>query len=140
MKPKLLLRLAAAVMFLHTIGHSFGALGWNKAPNSAVADVIQGMENNHFAFMGRQVTIAGFYQGYGIALIGVLLLISIVLWTMGGEFERRTTARLLPWMVVFLVFFSVTEWIYFFPLAAIMSMLAALLSAMAWGRTRTAVR
>lgn len=131
MKPKLLLRIAAAVMFLHTIGHTFGALTWKKAPAPAVANVIREMENNHFEFMGRQVTIAGFYEGYGISMIGVLLLISLVLWTMGGDVQSRSTARLLPAMVVFLVFFSVTEWIYFFPLASVMSMVAALLCAMA---------
>jgi len=37
MRPKLLLRIAAGLMFLHTIGHSFGASTWKDAPNAAVA-------------------------------------------------------------------------------------------------------
>lgn len=134
MKPKLLLRIAAGVMLLHTIGHTFGALTWKNAPNKAVADVIQGMESNRFEFLGRQVTVAEFYEGYGIALIFVLLLISITLWLAGGNTGDRLTRRLLPWLSAFLVCFSVTEWIWFFPMPAIMSMVAALLTIGAyWG-------
>lgn len=132
MKPKLLLRIAAAVMVLHTIGHSIGALTWKQAPNKAVAEVIAGMENNRFGFMGRQVTVAMFYSGYGFALIVVLLLISVTLWLAGGNATDRMTRKLLPWLIGFLVCFSVIEWIYFFPMPAVMSMAAALLSAEAY--------
>ena len=136
MKPKLLLRIAAVVMLLHTIGHSIGALTWKKAPDKAVADVIAGMENNRFAFVGKQVTLADFYSGFAIALIFVLLLITVVLWLAGGNVADRMTRRLLPWLIGFLVCFSVIEWIYFFPMPSIMSMVAAILAAIAYGKSR----
>jgi hypothetical protein len=136
MKPKLLLRIAAAVMLLHTVGHSIGALTWKQAPNPAVADVIRGMENNRFDFLGRQVTLAEFFQGYGIGNIFVLLFITITLWLLGGNTKDRLTQQLLPFLIVFLVCFSLTEWVYFFPMPSIMSMVAAILSLLAYRRIR----
>lgn len=121
-------------MFLHTIGHTIGALTWKQAPNNDIAGVIQGMVSNRFEFMGRHVTIAEFYQGYGIANIFVLLLITVILWLSGEYSKDVMTQKLLPWMIGFLICFSVTEAIYFFPLAAVMSMVSAILSLIAYVR------
>jgi hypothetical protein len=122
MKPKLLLRIAAGLMFLHTIGHSFGALSWKDAPNAAVAAVISSMQSEHFHFMGRDSTIAGFYVGYGIGWILILLFISLLLWIFSTAFNAGAVAL----TGIFLVAFGVVEWIYFFPLAAGFSVVAGL--------------
>jgi hypothetical protein len=132
MKPKLLLRIAAILMFLHTIGHTFGALGWKKAPNAAVAGVISGMENNHFDFMGRTTTIASFYEGYGYSMIAVLLFISVLLWLLSAE----PVAKLLPLTAVFLLLLAVVEFIYFFAFAAAFSLLAGLCTLFAFIRRK----
>ena len=84
MNPKILLRIAAVLMFLHTIGHSFGALNWKNAPDTAVGNLINSMQTTHFEFMGRSATLAGFYEGYGLTMIFVLLLISVVLWLLSN--------------------------------------------------------
>jgi hypothetical protein len=122
MKPKLLLRVAAGLMFLHTIGHTMGAMTWKKAPNAAVAALITGMQNEHFPFMGRESTIAGFYVGYGVSMILVYLFISLLLWIFSTAFNPGAVAL----TGIFLVALAVVEWIYFFPLAAILSVLAGL--------------
>jgi hypothetical protein len=122
MKPKILLRIAAVLMFLHTIGHTMGALTWKKAPNAAVAAVIASMQSEHFPFMGRESTIAGFYVGYGVGMILVYLFISLLLWVLSTAFNPGAIALL----GIFLVALAVEEWIYFFPLAAILSVLAGL--------------
>jgi len=122
MKVKLLLRIAAILMLLHAAGHTMGALSWKEAPNSAVAQVISGMQNNHFIFMGRSSSIAGFYEGYGISMILVLLFVSILLWLLSA-------APVKPLLVVtglFLTGLAVVEYIYFFPLPAALSLLAGL--------------
>jgi hypothetical protein len=124
MKPKLLLRIAAGLMFLHTIGHSFGALTWKDAPNAAVAAVIASMQSEHFHFMGRESTIAGFYVGYGVSMILVLLFISLLLWIFSTAFNPGAIAL----MGIFLVALGVVEYIYFFPLAAGFSIVAGLLT------------
>ncbi len=125
MNPKILLRIAAVLMFLHTIGHSFGALNWKNAPDAAVGRLIISMQTTHFAFMGRSATLAGFYEGYGLTMIFVLLLISVVLWLLSAETVVDLSARLLPLFAVFLLFLGIIEYIYFFPFAASFSLLAA---------------
>ncbi len=127
MKPKLLLRIASIIMLLHTLGHTMGALTWDQAPNKPIANVLQGMKSDHFDFFGRQVSLAMFYQGYGYGMIGVLLLIVVVLWLSANNITDIMTQKLLPWLIAFLAFFAIDEWIWFFPMPAIMSSVAAVL-------------
>lgn len=91
---KIALRIAAVLMLLHTAGHTMGALTWKEAPNSRVAAVVSGMETEHFDFMGRSLTLASFFNGYGYSMIGVLLLVSILLWLLSTEPNRRLIASL----------------------------------------------
>ncbi|HEY4289504.1 MAG TPA: hypothetical protein VGN00_20525 [Puia sp.] len=131
MNPKILLRIASVLMFLHMIGHSFGALSWKNAPDPTVGRLISSMQTTHFAFMGRSVTLAGFYEGYGLTMIFVLLLISVVLWLLSTA-TGDLPARLLPLFAVFLLFLGIIESIYFFPFAAGISLLAAVCTFIAW--------
>jgi hypothetical protein len=127
MRAKLLLRIAAVLMLLHTVGHTIGASTWNQAPNAAVKQVIDGMLNNRFEFMGRSASIADFYQGYGYGNIGVLLLISVLLWLLSTE----QSPRIILAMGLFLLFFGIVEYIYFFPLAAGFSVVAGICALLA---------
>src|SRR5947209_1836390 len=102
MKQKISLRIAAGLMLLHTIGHTFGALSWKNAPNEAIRRIITSMQTNAFDFMGRSVTLAHFYEGYGVILIFVLLFISVLLWLLSNETENRLAQRLLIPLTVFL--------------------------------------
>jgi hypothetical protein len=126
MKPKLLLRIAAILMFLHTMGHTMGAFSWKTAPNPAVGLVIKGMETNHFEFMGRQVTLASFYDGYGFTMIIVLLFISILLWLLAADAGNSLSARLMPPVAVLLLLMGIIEYVYFFPFAAAFTFIAGL--------------
>lgn len=122
MKAKLLLRIASIIMLLHTIGHTMGALSWKDAPNAAVAQVIAGMQSQHFEFMGRSVSLANFYVGYGISMIFVLLLVSVLLWLLAVN----PVKNMLVALGLFLLAFAVCEYIYFFPMAAAFSLTAAI--------------
>jgi hypothetical protein len=137
MTPKILLRIAAVLMFVHTIGHSFGALNWKNAPDATVGRLISSMQTTHFELMGRSATLAGFYEGYGLTMIFVLLLISVVLWLLSTATVVDLSARLIPLFAVFLLFLGIIEYIYFFPLAASFSLLAAVCTFIAWIRIRT---
>lgn len=137
MKNKLLLRIASVVMLLHTIGHSFGAFTWKEAPNSTVAGVIQGMDNTHFDFFGRQVTLGLFFQGYGVEMIAVYLFITLLLWLSGTYLQDKMTRKLLPLLMALLLFFAAAEWVYFFALPAALTTVAALLTIVAYPRTAT---
>jgi hypothetical protein len=122
MKSRTLLRIAAVLMLLHAIGHSFGVLGWKKAPNAAVGLVITGMQNVHFQFMGRQVSLGSYYEGYGFILIFVLLLITFQLWLLSGNIQYPIVAAL----AIFLLLLAICEYIYFFPFAAAFSLMAGI--------------
>jgi hypothetical protein len=129
---KLALRIAAILMLLHTAGHTMGALTWKKAPNVRVAAVVTGMKNEHFDFMGRSLTLASFFNGYGYSMIGVLLLISILLWLLSST-PVRSMILLLG---LFLVFMAITEFIYFFPFAAVFSLLAGISTLFAYQKSK----
>jgi len=132
MKAKVLLRIASVSMLLHTLGHTIGALTWKDAPNTAVKQVVDGMLGNHFDFLGKSVTIGDFYAGYGYSMIGVLLLVSILLWLLSAEQNRRFILAL----GLFLLFLAVIEFIYFFPLPAVLSLLAGIATLIAYGRSK----
>lgn len=136
MKAKLLLRIAAVLMLLHAIGHTMGALGWKKAPNNSIAQVISGMQNNHFNFMGSSCSIAGFYEGYGLSMILVLLFVSILLWLLSASLVKP----LLMLTGLFLVGLAAVEFIYFFPFAAAFSLAAGLGTLTALKRDKESTR
>lgn len=135
MRPKLLLRIAAVIMLLHTAGHSVGALTWTQAPNVRVAAVIAGMQRERFDFMGRSSTIAMLYNGYGIIMIFVLLLVSILLWLLSGNPVKSMILAL----GLFLLLTAISEFIYFFPLAADMTFLASVSTLFSLRRRSTTV-
>ncbi len=128
MKAKSLLRIAALLMLLHTVGHTVGALNWKQAPNIAIKQVIEEMLSNRFNFMGRSVSIGDFHTGYGYSMIGVLLLITILLWLLSTEQVRRIILVL----GLFLLFQGIVELIYFFPFAAAFSLLAGITTLIAY--------
>jgi hypothetical protein len=126
MSSKLLLRIAATMMFLHTIGHSIGALTWKTPPNAAVGQVIKGMEDNHFDFMGRSVSLAAFFEGYGFTMFLVLLSVSLILWFISGEAKSPLTIKLLTVLTVLLLAMGIVEFVYFFPLPGVLSSIAGI--------------
>ena len=128
MKTSLLLRISAILLFLHDVGHTFGALNWKHATDATMAGIIAAMQNNHFIFMGRSATIAAFYDGYGIIMIFVLLLLSVLLWMLAGDTGNAQTKKLLVPLTGFLGIMAVLEYIYFFPFAALFTALAGLLA------------
>ena len=129
---KIALRIAAVLMLLHTAGHTIGAFTWKNAPNVRVGVVVNGMENEHFDFMGRSLTLASFFNGYGYSMIGVLLLVSVFLWLLSSEPNKRLVVVL----GLFLLFQAIIEFIYFFPFAAAFSLLAGISTLFAYQKSK----
>jgi len=128
MRSKLLLRIAAVLMLLHTVGHSLGMLPSSEPPNPRVGLVIKGMETEHFSFMGRITTLAQTFNGYGIILIFVLLLISVQLWQLAATPNKSMVLTLAVYLLITCCF----EYIYFFPFAAIFTLLAGIATLFAY--------
>ena len=128
MRSKLLLRIAAVLMLLHTVGHSLGMLPSSEPPNPRVGLVIKGMETEHFSFMGRITTLAQTFNGYGIILIFVLLLISVQLWQLAATPNKSMVLTLAVYLLITCCF----EYIYFFPFAALFTLLAGIATVFAF--------
>lgn len=133
MKPKLLLRIAAGIMFLHLLGHMVGASTWKENPDPAVKEVIQGMEQNQFMFMGARQSLAGHHDGYGYAGALALLFFCAVLWIVsaGEASAKLENVRLIFVTTAILLLWGILELIYFFPFAAAFTLTSSALSAYA---------
>ncbi len=125
MKPKILLRIAAVIMFTHGVLHTIGFTGWKTDPDRQ--DVVKAMNGPKFPFMGASRNIAEFYDGFGYASTIALLLIAVSLWIVSGELASKALAKkMILTLAVILVLWGGDEIIYFFPLAAGMSWLSGL--------------
>lgn len=121
---KLLLRIAAVIMFLHATGHTLGVITWQNRDNTIPVDVIRKMEDTHFSFQGKDATLAAFFSGHGYAGTILLLLIASLLWMLAGSADKNTTKTL--WVLgMAIVLLAIIEMIYFFPLAVAFSILSA---------------
>jgi len=128
MKVKIWIRIAAVLILLHTIGHSFGTFS-TASPNKKIAQITEEMAQNRFMFMGRSASLAIFFEGYGVALILFLLLSSLLLWFISTAAETPLGRKLLVLNIFFLTGLTVIEIIYCFPffltpLAAICTIIA----------------
>jgi hypothetical protein len=128
MSPKLLLRIAAIIMFVHGVLHTIGFNSWKDDPDKQ--GVVKAMNGPKFPFMGANRNIANFYDGFGYASSIALLLIAVSLWVVADETGSGSplAKKMTLILAVILVCWGVDEIIYFFPLAAGMSGLSALLA------------
>jgi hypothetical protein len=124
MKPKVFLRIAAIVLILHAIGHSMGALTWQKPDSGIPTEVVQKMQEVHFDFMGKENTMAAMFTGNGTAGIILLLLMSVILWTVSGWNNKY--AKKILWIVFCtILLLAIAEIIFFFPMAYMFCFVAA---------------
>lgn len=130
MTPKILLRIASAIMFIHNIPHTLGHANWKNAPEEVNRRAIDAMVNNRFEFMGRQTSYANFYDGYGYGGTLTMLLAMVILWMISLN-QTALTKQLSLATGVFLVAWAIMEYVYFFPLAAGFTIVAAVLTLLA---------
>ena len=138
MKPKLSLRIASIIMLLHDVGHTIGHLGWKQGTDPVKQEVIRQMTENKFPFMGTTRSFGEYYEGYGTTSILALLLFAALLWILSGAEPRNAalTRKLLVVISVILLGWGIVELIYFFPFAASFSLLAMVLTVIAYFQWR----
>lgn len=144
MKPKFLLRIASLSIFLHTIGHTLGALSWKKDPDPNIQRVVDEMISYKFTFGGAVRSIGDFYEGYGVTMIFVLMLFAVLLWQLAAisvTFPGPAWRLLAPISLSLLVI-ALIEFIYFFFLPGVLTSIAGVLagwSAISLWKNRTIV-
>ncbi len=129
MKAKLILRLAAVVMFIHLLGHMIGATTWKDNPDALVQGVVKGMEEHKFMFMGATQTLAGHHDGYGLAGALALLFFAIILWIVSSADAQTKgmSSKIILVISAILLLWGIDELIYFFPFAAVFSITSSML-------------
>jgi hypothetical protein len=139
MKPKILLRIASGVIILHAVGHLFGMAGWTKAQTDEQKMVVHAMTDHRFPFMGAVHSFADSFNGFGWIVEISLLLASYLLWITGSlaGSQPRISRKLLAALCISLLAQSIFEFIYFFPAAACMSLIAALLTGLSFFLTKS---
>jgi hypothetical protein len=139
MKPKILLRIAAAIIVLHAIGHLFGMAGWTGAKTEEQKMVVHAMTDHRFPFMGAVHSFGDSFNGFGYIGEISLLLAAYLLWICGSEAENYPAISRKLSAALFIALFaqSMLEFIYFFPLAAIMTLLASLITGAAYLSIKT---
>jgi hypothetical protein len=98
MKTTLLLRIAAALSLLFTIGHSLGGLShWSPMDDNSV---LKAMTNVHFDVMGVSRSYLDLYLGLGWTISVAMLLQTVVLWQM-ASIARTNAAQVRPMIAAF---------------------------------------
>ncbi|HYV93812.1 MAG TPA: hypothetical protein VE978_18695 [Chitinophagales bacterium] len=133
MKSKLLLRIASGAMLFHLIGHTFGHTNWKHDANPERQEVINQMMNHQFPFMGAIRSMGDYYEGYGWASAIAILFFALILWLVSGAVKENTSlaTKILVVTTICLFAWSIDEFIFFFPFAACVTLLAGILTLVA---------
>jgi len=120
MTPKLLLRIAAVLIFVHATLHTIGFTTWKTAPDPVEQEVVHQMTGHQFPFMGAIHSLGDYYDGFGYASSIALLLIAVLLWMASGEvLVNNSLAKKMVLVLSYaLLLWGIDEVIYFFPFAA----------------------
>jgi len=130
MTPRILLRIASAIILIHNIPHTLGHAKWRDSPDEINRRAIDAMTTNKFQFMGRETSYANFYDGYGYGGTLTLLLVMVILWMISSN-QSGLSKQLSLATGIFLVAWAIMEYVYFFPLAAGFTIVAAVLTLVA---------
>jgi len=135
MTTKILLRIASLLMLTHLIGHSVGQNGWKKNDDPVMRQVAHWMTGPRFPFMGVSRSMGDYFDGYGYTASVTLAILSVLLWLASSKVatQGRVVRNEILVLALGLLAFSGIEFLYFFPFAAIISCLAAVLTLISWG-------
>jgi hypothetical protein len=141
MTTKILLRIASLLMLFHLIGHSFGQNGWKKSNDPVMREVAHWMIGSRFPFMGVSRSMGDYFDGYGYIASVSLAMFVVLLWLISSKVS--TAGRVLQSEILVLAIallgLSGLEFLYFFPFAAIITLLAAVLTLISWALIRVPV-
>ncbi len=127
MTSKLLIRISAILIFIHLLGHTIGHLGWDDE-TGPLFGVVKEMKSHSAEFMGATKSLADYYNGYSLIMFGLFGMTILMLWILSNHSatnQKLVRQVLFPIGIAYL-FFGVIEYLYFFPFAAVISILAGL--------------
>ncbi len=128
MNAKILIRIAAALLLIHLLGHLLGHFGWDTPEDLKMQEVVDTMKRYKADFMGATRSMADYYHGYSLMLCFVFGMTICILWFASDfiELARKIVVKILYPIAITYIAFGVIEFLYFFPFAAVISLLTGL--------------
>jgi CBS domain containing-hemolysin-like protein len=138
MRAKLFLRIASVIIFLHAIGHFMGVAKVTKGETDEENMVIHAMTDHRFPVLGAEHSFADFLHGFGWIGEVFLLLTAYLIWFTGSLAADHTaiSRKLSAALFIGLLAQTILEFIYFFPVAYLMSLIAAVLTGLSFVELR----
>jgi len=115
MRAVVLVRIAAALVFIHGVLHTIGGVFGKVNPGPA-AVAVAAMQSNQFLLMGHMRSFWDFYRGMGLAATISLTSEAILFWQL-GSLAKHDARRLRPILITFLIAYAaltVNSSAYFF--------------------------
>lgn len=129
MTSKLLLRMAAGCLLFFAVGHSAGHFTRHDVSDPKAKEILELMINNKFDMFGQMRSYDENYTGMSLNLIITLLALTCLVWIAAGyvkDYPMIMKKILIPIAGCVLVF-SVTGFLFFFPVPAVTCLIAAVL-------------
>ncbi|QHT67271.1 hypothetical protein GXP67_11800 [Rhodocytophaga rosea] len=129
MKAKVIVRIAALLILVHLLGHTMGHFTWDTPEDTKMKQVVEAMKTHKADFMGAAKSMADYYTGYSLMILGLFAMSILLLWFISGFIndQRQIANRLLYPIGIVYILFGIIEYLYFFPFAASMSFIAGIL-------------
>jgi hypothetical protein len=115
MNPKLFLRIASVITFIHAVLHTIGGVFGKAAPGAATT-AVQAMKLNQFLLLGHTRSYWDLYLGLGLAVSIVLTAEAVIFWQL-ASLAKTDAARLRPIIATLLLAYAllgVNSSVYFF--------------------------
>jgi hypothetical protein len=130
MQPKILLKIAAGCLLFFAIGHSVGHFTRHDVEDPKAKEVLRQMTENRFDMFGQLRSYDENYTGMSLNLIFTLLAFASILWILSVWAERQPllVQNILIPLTMCTFGFSVTSFLYFFPMPAITCLIASILT------------
>jgi ABC-type multidrug transport system permease subunit len=126
MTSKLLLRVAAVLIFIHCFLHTIGFTSWKQPADPLEGQIVQQMTGHKFPFMGASHSLADYYDGFGYASSIALFLIAAILFIIAADLSSNAALakKIIITLGIGLLFWGIDELIFFFPFAAVITLTA----------------
>ena len=133
MKPKVMLRFASGLLLFFALGHIVGHITRHDTKDIRIQKVLKVMAENKFDMYGQLRSYDENYSGMSLNLIFSLVALAVILWILSIFTERnRVLVRALLVPISFcLIGFSITGFLFFFPIPAYTSFSAAVFTTVA---------
>ncbi len=129
MKSKVLSKFAIAFASLLLVGHIIGTVVWDKPDDEKMKTVVNSMKTVSAPFMGATKSMADYYTGNNILIIGFHLVLIFILWLSFKQInssQRTEFTKILYVLAAIYLIFAIIDFIYFFPLPVIVSLITSI--------------